>query len=148
VSGDVVKCPRESQALHSDYYRAAKKSAFPLNEACIDRDSYQFLCVHACVRVQTHRIGARFRCRARDFSSIFTNTDEIRVSLLPRKQRDACDVPDRQRIRACDSAPHRQFRRSFTIRKIFLDCFAKMQFQHSTPTRIERIAWQSDSRRD
>ena len=29
------QCPRESRALHSDYYRATKKSAFPLNEACM-----------------------------------------------------------------------------------------------------------------
>src|SRR5215217_2630500 len=29
------QCSRESQALHSDYYSAAKKSATPLNEACM-----------------------------------------------------------------------------------------------------------------
>jgi hypothetical protein len=33
VSGDWYQCPRESRALHFEYYRAAKKSAFALGEA-------------------------------------------------------------------------------------------------------------------
>ena len=49
------QCPRESQALHSDYYSAAKKSATPLNEACMRARRHKLLCS------QRHR---RTRCSA------------------------------------------------------------------------------------
>jgi hypothetical protein len=64
------QCPRESQALHSDYYSAAKKSATPLNEACMRARRHKLLCsqrhrrerrsVNRCQALQMHCCSAPY----------------------------------------------------------------------------------------
>jgi hypothetical protein len=48
----VEQCPRESQALHPDYYRTRKKTRFHLNELFTSRP-------RACLRKATHDIHFR-----------------------------------------------------------------------------------------
>ena len=60
------QCPRESQALHSDYYSAAKKSATPLNEACMRARRHKLLCSQrASARaLQRQSLSTRGKCTA------------------------------------------------------------------------------------
>jgi hypothetical protein len=74
------QCPRESRALHSDYYRAAKKSALPLNEACTRRYRHCILCPDP----REHSSAQANRCnRAMALQKISRHcesADEIRIS--------------------------------------------------------------------
>jgi len=72
-----VQCPRESRALHSDYYSTTKKAATPLNEVCI-------AALHATSCVHTSTFDARHAARdetlrriVHDFFRPLENADSI-----------------------------------------------------------------------
>ena len=74
------QCPRESRALHSDYYRAAKKSALPLNEACTRHLRHCILCPNAHERSSPRRNQSNRAMARQETLRHHESTDEIRIS--------------------------------------------------------------------